>query len=168
MKVKSKHIHNEKGVLEYWNRDDVESMYDKNLLKLEIQLIKQRLTKNSKILDAGCGEGEGSNVWDDFDYVNFKTGFRDMVAAYPTMNSPIDTIQWEGFREAIDDIRYLTTLNKSIDVAKKLGKNTSEAENWLASLKSSNLKTQNLDTVRATMVKYILDLQGYENQNDGT
>lgn len=55
-----KTTHNSKQVLEYWDRDEVESMYDKNLLKLEIQLIKERIPKNSKILDAGCGEGEGT------------------------------------------------------------------------------------------------------------
>lgn len=56
----TKTVHNSKEVLEYWNKDQVESMYDKNLLNLEINLIKKRLTKNSKILDAGCGEGEGT------------------------------------------------------------------------------------------------------------
>lgn len=55
-----KTTHNSKQVLEYWNQDDVESMYDKNLLKPEIQLIKEGVPKNSKILDAGCGEGEGT------------------------------------------------------------------------------------------------------------
>src|SRR3989344_9046879 len=57
---KSKIIHNSKEVLEYWDRADVESMYDKNLLNLEIRLIKDRITQNSKILDAGCGEGEST------------------------------------------------------------------------------------------------------------
>src|SRR5688572_19882676 len=47
-------------VLNYWNDDNVESMYDKHLLNGEIQLIKSKLTKNVKILDAGCGEGEGT------------------------------------------------------------------------------------------------------------
>jgi len=60
MKTKVKSIHNSKEVLEYWNQDDVESMYDKNLINLEIKLIKDRLTEKSKILDAGCGEGEGT------------------------------------------------------------------------------------------------------------
>lgn len=55
-----KPIHNSEEVLEYWNQDDVESMYDKYLLNLEIELIKKRLAKKSKILDAGCGEGEGT------------------------------------------------------------------------------------------------------------
>jgi len=50
-------------VLDYWNRDDVESMYDKHLLHAEIDLIKQRIPPNSKILDAGCGEGEGTLVY---------------------------------------------------------------------------------------------------------
>lgn len=51
-------IHNTNNMLDYWNQEKVESMYDKNLLNLEIRLIKDRITRNSKILDAGCGEGE--------------------------------------------------------------------------------------------------------------
>jgi len=53
-------LHESREVLEYWNRDDVESMYDKHLVSVEIELIKQRIASNSKILDAGCGEGEGT------------------------------------------------------------------------------------------------------------
>lgn len=47
-------------ILEHWNKDDVESMYDKHLLHAEIELIKRRISPNTKILDAGCGEGEGT------------------------------------------------------------------------------------------------------------
>lgn len=53
-------MHDNQQVQKYWNRDDVESMYDKHLLKAEIELIKRRITPNAKILDAGCGEGEGT------------------------------------------------------------------------------------------------------------
>jgi len=53
-------IHNNRQVLAHWNKQDVESMYDKHLLNAEIELIRQRITTNAKILDAGCGEGEGS------------------------------------------------------------------------------------------------------------
>ncbi len=50
-------------ILEYWNDAETESMYDKYLLEAEINLIKQYLSPNSKILDAGCGEGEGTLVY---------------------------------------------------------------------------------------------------------
>ena len=53
-------MHDNQQVLEYWNRDEVESMYDKHLLNAEIELIKRRIMPNAKILDAGCGEGEGT------------------------------------------------------------------------------------------------------------
>lgn len=56
-------VHNNKEVLEYWNQDQVESMYDKYLINLEIELIKKKIRPNSKILDAGCGEGEGTIVY---------------------------------------------------------------------------------------------------------
>jgi SAM-dependent methyltransferase len=60
MKPGKSHI---EQVLEYWNNDDVESMYDKNLLNAEIEIIKQRIPPGAKILDAGCGEGEGTLVY---------------------------------------------------------------------------------------------------------
>jgi ubiquinone/menaquinone biosynthesis C-methylase UbiE len=53
-------VHNSKEVLEYWNQDNVESMYDKHLINAEIALIKSKIEEGSKILDAGCGEGEGT------------------------------------------------------------------------------------------------------------
>jgi SAM-dependent methyltransferase len=55
--------HDSEHVLAYWNRPDVESMYDKHLLNAEIELIRSRIAVNAKILDAGCGEGEGTIVY---------------------------------------------------------------------------------------------------------
>jgi SAM-dependent methyltransferase len=55
--------HNKDEVLQHWEHDCVESMYDKNLLKAEIELIIELIPHNSKILDAGCGEGEGTLVY---------------------------------------------------------------------------------------------------------
>ncbi|MEO6392083.1 MAG: methyltransferase domain-containing protein [Pyrinomonadaceae bacterium] len=56
-------VHNNAEVLAHWNKDDVQSMYDKYLLDGEIELIRQRITPNAKVLDAGCGEGEGTIVY---------------------------------------------------------------------------------------------------------
>ena len=53
-------IHNNKEVLDYWNDADVESMYDKHLLTAEIQLLLKYIPEGAKILDAGCGEAEGT------------------------------------------------------------------------------------------------------------
>ncbi len=50
-------------ILKYWNDENKESMYDKNLINAEIELIKRHIADNSKILDAGCGEGEGTIVY---------------------------------------------------------------------------------------------------------
>ena len=49
---------------------------------------------------------EMGNIWNDFDHARY----RDHVFAYPQTNGVIDTIQWEGFREGVDDVRYLTKL----------------------------------------------------------
>ena len=47
-------------VLTHWENNKVESMYDKHLIQAEIDLILSRLQEGSKVLDAGCGEGEGT------------------------------------------------------------------------------------------------------------
>ena len=45
-------------ILEYWNNENVQSMYDRNLLKLEIASISEHLKTDDVVLDAGCGESE--------------------------------------------------------------------------------------------------------------
>ena len=91
-------------------------------------------------------------IWDDFDA-------QDNVFAYPTSTGVIDTIEWEGWREGVDDVRYMTTLQNTIRIAKAGGKNTAAAENFVAGVNSSDLSTQDLDAIRAQMVSYILALQ---------
>jgi hypothetical protein len=46
------------------------------------------------------------SIWNDSDHYRFK----DHVFAYPTIDGVIDTIAWEGFREGVDDVRYISTL----------------------------------------------------------
>jgi hypothetical protein len=96
-----------------------------------------------------------SNIWNDFDSADY----RDEVMAYPTMKGVIDTIQWEGFRQGVNDVRYLTTLLDAIKQARASGKDTSDAETYLAKLKSLDLSTLDLDLVRNTMISYILSLK---------
>lgn len=81
--------------------------------------------------------------------------FRDHVFAYPTVDGVIDTIQWEGFREGVDDVRYLTTLLKAIENATEDKEDlASEAMEWVEAIDTDG----NLQTVRAEMVKWILKL----------
>jgi len=47
-------------ILKYWDDESKESMYDKHLINAEIDLIRRHIAEDSKILDAGCGEGEGT------------------------------------------------------------------------------------------------------------
>lgn len=61
------------------------------------------------VMDYAYQHGFG-HIWNDFD----GTVWRDHVFAYPTKNGVIDTIAWEGFREAVDDVRYLSTLDNHI------------------------------------------------------
>ncbi len=81
--------------------------------------------------------------------------FRDHVFAYPTVDGVIDTIQWEGFREGVDDVRYLTTLLKAIENATEDREDlANEAMEWVAAMDTDG----DLQTIRAEMVRWILQL----------
>ncbi|HAH87898.1 MAG TPA: hypothetical protein DCL60_11085 [Armatimonadetes bacterium] len=99
------------------------------------------------------------NIWNDFDHRNY----RDHNFTYPTVDSVIDTIAWEGYREGVDDVRYLTTLVEAVKSA-KASKDSSKikavqsAEKYLAELKTADLSTRDLSTVRSEIVRHILEV----------
>ncbi|MFP4248326.1 MAG: hypothetical protein ACLFU7_01630 [Armatimonadota bacterium] len=55
--------------------------------------------------------------WNDFSGERY----RQHNFVYPTMDGVIDTVQWEGYREGIDDLRYLGTLREAISDAREAG-----------------------------------------------
>ncbi len=91
------------------------------------------------------------HIWNDFDSARY----RDHVMAYPTVDGVIDTVQWEGYREGVDDTRYLATLLTAIDNAppNKADIATS-ARRWLNDLDING----DLDAIRAKMIAWILKL----------
>ena len=100
------------------------------------------------------------NIWNDFDHIKY----RDHNFTYPTVDGVIDTIAWEGYREAVDDVRYVTTLMQMIEEVKNtdnIEKKTAAvaAETYLTKLKQ-DVENRNLDIVRLEIINHILKLQG--------
>jgi len=101
------------------------------------------------------------NIWDDFDH----SKYRDHVMAYPTIDGVIPTLQWEGFREGVDDVRYLSTLLYSIKKfeAQDTAKNEiMAAKRFVANLKAKNLEdlsSFDLQELRWEIAQLILKLQ---------
>lgn len=96
-----------------------------------------------------------THEWNDFD----NQSYRDHTMAYPAENGVIGTIQWEGFREAVDDVRYLATLLQAVDAARSAGgeraRRAADAEQWLA---ETDFETADLDAVRTEMIRRIIEL----------
>lgn len=94
-----------------------------------------------------------THVWNDFD----NRTYRDHNFTYPTVNGIVGTIAWEGFREAVDDVRYVTTLEKAIANA-PAGKRAAaaEAKKWLEGLDPAR---GDLDAIRKQMVEWIIKLR---------
>ena len=86
--------------------------------------------------------------------------YKPMALTYPTHDGLVDTIAWEGFREAIDDIRYATKLKELAERAIASGNLDNvyvgrKVLQWLALLDGSSA---DLNTVRAEMINYIMEL----------
>ncbi len=98
-------------------------------------------------------------TWNDF--TNDDENIRGLNMIYPGIDAPIDTLEWEAYREAIDDIRYATLLKKLANQAIATGKTDSVyqgrmALQWLALL---DTKTCDLNATRLEMIATILKLK---------
>ena len=92
------------------------------------------------------------HIWNDFD----DTKYRDHNFTYPTVNGIVGTIQWEGFREGVDDVRYVTTLEKAIAAAPEPKRAlAAQARAWLDAV---DVGTADLYETRAAMVDWITKL----------
>lgn len=122
-----------------------------------------RRTNGLDLYKANC---DGTNnfilnwyTWNDFN--NEDENIRGLNLIYPGIDAPIDTMAWEAYREAIDDVRYATLLKQLATQAIASGKTESAyqgrmALQWLALL---DTKTCDLNAVRLEMIAIILKLR---------
>ena len=97
-------------------------------------------------------------TWNDFDHITY----RAHTIAYPTVDGVVDTIAWEGYREAVDDVRYLTTLLHAIKTARPDRQAAARsAAAYLEQLRTrdgteSTREGEELTAIRETIVNHIL------------
>jgi hypothetical protein len=92
--------------------------------------------------------------WNDYNNPTYR--MHNFV--YPTTDGVIDTVQWEGYREGIDDLRYLGALRAAIAQAREQGK-IAQADAAQAYLDGLDV-TGDLYAIRAQMIEWILRLTG--------
>ena len=99
-------------------------------------------------------------TWNDFDHRTY----RAHTIAYPTVDGVVDTIAWEGYREGVDDVRYVTTLQEAVKQAGTLGDSAragavASARDYLSKLKAgTDVETGDLDAIRGEIVEHLLRL----------
>ena len=101
---------------------------------------------------------EAFNPWNNF--VKYSK-YGNFCIVYPTIDGVVDTVGWEGVREAFDDIRYLTLLRRLARAAmrsdrrdvKRLGR---RAYAWAELVDPESVE---LDDMRVDAVKHILALR---------
>lgn len=83
-------------------------------------------------------QSQFGSIWNDWDDENYRTE----ALAYPAADGPISTLAFEGLREAIDDVRYLTALESAIAEVGRRGSSPARqsalhsAEAFLAALRT--------------------------------
>jgi hypothetical protein len=93
-------------------------------------------------------------AYDDFS----EEHYRNHTMAYPALGGPVDTRQWEGWREGVDDVRYLSTL---LDALEKLEAErpgiaiAGDARRWLNGITGD----EDLDKLRRDMADRIVALR---------
>ncbi|MCC7493532.1 MAG: hypothetical protein IT204_14355 [Fimbriimonadaceae bacterium] len=90
------------------------------------------------------------HVWNDFDDLTY----RDHNFTYPTVDGIVDTLAWEGFREAVDDVRYLTLLEQRLAAAPQHAQ-AAAATAWLRGL---DARQADLDALRQEAARWITAL----------
>ncbi len=87
--------------------------------------------------------------------------YRPMMFIYGTGNGCVDTIQWEGFREGVDDIRYATLMQRLAHELVTSGKTEAhfEAKKALRLLADADGDDMDLTTLRLEMIGHILRMQ---------
>lgn len=89
------------------------------------------------------------HTWNDWD-----NKYRDPNFTYPITDGVITTIQWEGVREAVDDVRYLSTL---LDRKEKLAKKGITDKDLNAFINQLN-PYEDLDALRGKIIDKILEI----------
>jgi hypothetical protein len=105
------------------------------------------------------------SCWNDVDH----TVYRDHMFTYPTANGVVSTLAWEAFREAVDDTRYIATLERMLDDGRNSAtEHKAKARAYLDELRRYLRDVQaesglynhdapvDLDSVRASLQRHIV------------
>ena len=94
--------------------------------------------------------------------------YRPMMFIYGSGNGCIDTIQWEGFREGVDDIRYATMLQRLAHELVKTGGIEARyaAKKALGLLANADSDDMDLTTLRLEMIRHIKSLMVFGATSD--
>ena len=82
---------------------------------------------------------------------------------YPTTSGVVGTIAWEGFREGVEDVRYVTLqldLLARAETQPATRQMAKETRTWLDEID----RDRDLDEVRAELTEKILILMKFEGQ----
>jgi hypothetical protein len=98
--------------------------------------------------------------WNDIAQ-NFEPTYRNLNIVYQTRGNVLDTLQWEGCREGLDDVRYATRLKELARQALSSARSEVVLRGRLAlgALAYWDADRDDMDACRLECIRHILDLQ---------
>ncbi len=110
--------------------------------------------------DASSNYSWWRNNWNDFSITD-EHNMRGLIMVYATRDDVLDTIEWEGVREGIDDIRYITLMLR-------LARKANESKDWatrrlarnaMSFIAYSDPERDTITPIRMECISYILKLR---------
>ena len=114
-------------------------------------------------------DGSLLTAWNDF-ALNSDI-MKQLMMVYPTAEGVIDTLQWEGYREGVNDVRYITTLERLCNEFPEKEKSNNvitEAEKFLQNLRKGDVVKDkiNMDKLRKQLIRHISKIIALKSKYD--
>lgn len=92
--------------------------------------------------------------------------YKDQMMTYPTVDGVVDTLQWKGYREGVDDLRYLSTYLKLLHELDQGNRDLPEDDlNYLNALRNyilqDNIDEAGFIEIRRSLVERINYLRNF-------
>lgn len=106
---------------------------------------------------------DGAMNWEycggNWDEIGTDSNYREEGMVYRGKVKPIGTIQWEGWREGIDDIRYMATLLEIVEEAERTGRLSDQARKMRQWTDRLDVTRGDPDALRRDIVEKIYEMR---------
>jgi len=114
--------------------------------------------------DKRKGESNAASPYDDWSFWLSGRPLRHHNSVYPSKAGPVSTLQWEGVLEGVEDLRYVLTLEESLEKDDVNAEYKQEVAALLSKIRKNVLKIDSPYMNDDTSMKYLKKLESWKRQ----